>query len=106
MIEGSGSIPLTNRSGSRRPKNLWIRGIRIRIRNTGPRHQSPCTVSHVCISLSGVCRDGDYLEILYVVSEHNHKAGLAIKNPPKKTHPKNPPKKPAQKNLKKLIYKK
>ncbi len=31
MIEGSGSIPLTNgsRSGSRRPKNIWIR-----IRNT------------------------------------------------------------------------
>ncbi len=25
MIEGSGSIPLTNGSGSRRPKNLWIR---------------------------------------------------------------------------------
>jgi hypothetical protein len=35
MIEGSGSIPLTNgsRSGSRRPKNIRIR--RIRIRNTG-----------------------------------------------------------------------
>jgi hypothetical protein len=36
MIEGSGSgsIPLTNgsKSGSRRPKNIWIR-IRIRIRN-------------------------------------------------------------------------
>ncbi len=31
MIEGSGSIPLTN--GSRRPKNMWIL-IRIRIRNT------------------------------------------------------------------------
>ncbi len=41
MIEGSGSgagsIPLTNRSGSRRPTNMWIRWIRIRIRirNTG-----------------------------------------------------------------------
>ncbi len=37
MIEGSrcGSIPLTNGSGSRRPKNTWIRWIRIRIRNTG-----------------------------------------------------------------------
>jgi hypothetical protein len=36
MIEGSGSgsIPLTNASGSRRPKNIWIRWIRIRIRNT------------------------------------------------------------------------
>ncbi len=36
MIEGSGSgsIPLTNGSGSgfRRPKNMWIRWIRIRIR--------------------------------------------------------------------------
>jgi hypothetical protein len=35
MIEGSGSIPLTNGSGSgsRRPQNMWIRWIRIR--NTG-----------------------------------------------------------------------
>jgi hypothetical protein len=32
--EGSGSIPLTNGSGSGRPKNTWIRWIRIRIRNT------------------------------------------------------------------------
>ncbi len=32
MIEGSGSIPLTNGSGSRMPKNMWIR---IRICNTG-----------------------------------------------------------------------
>jgi hypothetical protein len=36
MIEGSGaasgSIPLANGSGSRRPKNMWIRRIRIRIR--------------------------------------------------------------------------
>jgi hypothetical protein len=33
MIEGSGtgSIPLTNESGSGRPKNMWIR---IRTRNT------------------------------------------------------------------------
>jgi hypothetical protein len=30
MIEGSGSVPLTNGSGSRRPKN-----IQIQIRNTG-----------------------------------------------------------------------
>ncbi len=30
MIEGSGSIPLTNGSGSRRPKNRWIWWIRIR----------------------------------------------------------------------------
>ncbi len=36
MIEGSGSgsISLTNGSGSRRPKNTWIRWIRIRISNT------------------------------------------------------------------------
>ncbi len=34
IIEGSGSTPLTNGSGSRfrRPKNTWIRWIRIRIR--------------------------------------------------------------------------
>ncbi len=30
MIEGSGYIPLTNGSGSRRPKNMWIWWIRIR----------------------------------------------------------------------------
>ncbi len=37
MIEGSGSIRLTSGSGSGswRPKNMWIRWIRIRIRNTG-----------------------------------------------------------------------
>ncbi len=29
---GSGSIPLTNGSGSGRPENMWIRWIRIRIR--------------------------------------------------------------------------
>jgi hypothetical protein len=36
MIEGSGSrsIPLTSGSGSGRPKNMWIRWIRIRISNT------------------------------------------------------------------------
>ncbi len=31
---GSGTIPRTNGSGSGRPKNMWIRWIRIRIRNT------------------------------------------------------------------------
>jgi hypothetical protein len=30
MIEGSGSVPLTGGSGSRRPKNIWIRRIQIR----------------------------------------------------------------------------
>ncbi len=36
MIEGSGSgsIPQTSGTGSGRPKNMWIRWIRIRIRNT------------------------------------------------------------------------
>ncbi len=29
MIEGTGSIPLTSGSGSVRPKNMWIRWIRI-----------------------------------------------------------------------------
>ncbi len=39
MIEGSGSgaIPLTIGSGSGMPKNMWIRWVRIRIRNTGLR---------------------------------------------------------------------
>ncbi len=32
---GSGSVPLANGSGSGRPKNTWIRWIRIRISNTG-----------------------------------------------------------------------
>ncbi len=42
MIEGSGSIPLTNESGfgSGRPKNMWIR-IRIRIRKTSLQCSSP-----------------------------------------------------------------
>jgi hypothetical protein len=31
---GSGSIPLTGGSGYGRPKNMWIRWIRIRIHNT------------------------------------------------------------------------
>ncbi len=35
---GSGAIPLTNGTGSGRPKNMWIRWIRIRIRNTGSRY--------------------------------------------------------------------
>ncbi len=43
MIEGSGSgsIPLTNGSGSGRPKNMWIRWIRIRICNTGLCYEKP-----------------------------------------------------------------
>jgi hypothetical protein len=41
MIEGSGSIPLTNVSRSRRLKNLWIWWIRIR--NTD-NNEVPCAV--------------------------------------------------------------
>ncbi len=44
MIEGSGSIPLTNGSGSRRPKSMWIRWIRIRwirIRHTAQNQLNP-----------------------------------------------------------------
>ncbi len=52
MIEGSrsGSIPLTNGSGSgsRRPKNMWIRWIRIRIRNTGSKN-----IFLFCLLLTG-----------------------------------------------------
>jgi hypothetical protein len=38
LIEGFGSVTLTNRSGSRRSKNIRILRIRIRIRNTGERN--------------------------------------------------------------------
>jgi hypothetical protein len=35
LIEGfTGSTPLSDGSGSGRPKNMWIRWIQIRIRNT------------------------------------------------------------------------
>jgi hypothetical protein len=48
MIEGSGSgfgsIPPTNGSGSRRPKNMWIRRIRIQIRIRIPQHWSKTLV--------------------------------------------------------------
>jgi hypothetical protein len=37
---GSGSIPLTSGSGSGMPKNMWIRWIRIRIRNRNTAHMS------------------------------------------------------------------
>jgi hypothetical protein len=37
---GSGSIPLTSGSGSRRPKNMWIRWIRIRNTATNIRIQA------------------------------------------------------------------
>jgi hypothetical protein len=42
MIEESGSIPLTCGSGSGRPKNTWLRWIRIRntVYNNGNKHHS------------------------------------------------------------------
>ena len=53
MIEGSGSgsIPLTSGSGSGRPKNMWIRWIRIPIHNTAhlkPSRHLPQVVRAVC----------------------------------------------------------
>jgi hypothetical protein len=61
MIEGSGSgsIPLTNGSRSRRPKNMWIRWIRIRIRirNTGIIQSFWHFVTHRCLPHLG-CGDG------------------------------------------------
>ncbi len=56
VIEGSGSgsgagswsIPLTYGSGSRRPKNIWIRRIRIRVRNTACNN---CTSFHILRAL-------------------------------------------------------
>jgi hypothetical protein len=56
MIEGSrpgsGSIPLTNGygSGSRRPKNTWIRWIRIRIRNTAFQFRQQRHILKPCLS--------------------------------------------------------
>ncbi len=52
IIEGSGTIPLTSGSGSGswRPKNTWIRWIRIRIRirNTGFELCCPVHFSYLC----------------------------------------------------------
>jgi hypothetical protein len=44
VVEGSGSIPLTNGSGSGKPQNMWIR-----IRNNG---QAPLVVSAVASPLA------------------------------------------------------
>jgi hypothetical protein len=41
MIEGSGSVYLTNGSGSGRPENIWI--LRIRLRNTVLTCILPCS---------------------------------------------------------------
>ncbi len=58
MIEGSGSrygsIPLTNGSGSKRPKNMWIRWIR------DPSKKNVCVniITQLCISATTVpCSD-------------------------------------------------
>jgi hypothetical protein len=54
LIEGCGSKPLTNRSGSgsRRSKNMWIRWIRIRIR------KPPTLISGSCYDCSMlICYD-------------------------------------------------
>ncbi len=56
-VARSGSIPLTTGSGSRRPKNTWIRWIRIRIRNTARKYSgSDCYTlpSHILLSLHSV----------------------------------------------------
>ncbi len=52
---GSGSIPLTSWSGSWRPKNTWIRWIRIRIRNTGCLTNSPLVYEPKCGVEWGSC---------------------------------------------------
>ncbi len=61
MIEGSGSIPLTSGSGSgsRRPKNMWIRWIRIRIRirNTAQK-TSDWGILCLCARMSRAARPG------------------------------------------------
>ncbi len=53
MIEGSAFIPLTSGSGSGRPKNMWIRWIRIRIRirilNTGSNISRCFFLTKMCI---------------------------------------------------------
>jgi hypothetical protein len=60
MIEGSGSgsIPLTSGSGSgsRRPKNTWIRWIRIRIRNTGNKGSGSAALNHLKTHLKSMSR--------------------------------------------------
>jgi hypothetical protein len=57
MIEesGSGSIRLTNGSGSRRPKNIRILQIRIWIRNTAWFCQLPSIRNSVCQAIKTSC---------------------------------------------------
>ncbi len=48
MIEGSGSVFLTNGSGSRRPKNIWI--LQIQIHNTGMQNRwTPLYEKTICV---------------------------------------------------------
>ncbi len=55
MLEGSrsGSIPLTNGSGSRRPKNMWIPWIRIR--NTAVKTTPPIMYKFFDIVIMNLC---------------------------------------------------
>ena len=59
VIEGSGSIPLTNGSGSMRPKNMWIR---IRIRNFGTSVADP--------GLSAILRPGPGWKEIQIRDKH------------------------------------
>jgi hypothetical protein len=52
---GSGSIPLTDGSGSRRPKNMWIQWIRIRVRNTASKTPYSWQVYQVTVAASLCC---------------------------------------------------
>jgi hypothetical protein len=61
MIEGSGSgsKPLTNGSGSGKPKNMWIRWIRIRIRtrNTGTYNADRYQILSLTVDLEATNND-------------------------------------------------
>jgi len=61
MIEGSGSVPLTKRSGFGRPKAIWILRIRVRIRNTA---------LAVCTSTYETCAEREGLDELDLGGEN------------------------------------
>jgi hypothetical protein len=62
---GSGSIPLTSGSGSGRPKNMWIRWIRIRTRNTGSQSNWLCEYFFTDTG-QNPCRFGSVFSIFYL----------------------------------------